>query len=311
MTAFKARIASLSALVLVLTAAMSVVAQDVPRETDEAATATVTVAKKLDSKEQAILPRAATDGTESNDDRDLGSYRVPTKSLNPQPDPDEWQFQLTPYLWIVGISGQAGIRDLVVDVESGLTDSDVHLNFGFMATFEARKNRWIILTDLQYSSLGTERPRPQAIIFNEATADFKTFILDPEIGYRVAQNREKGRSLDVLGGIRYWHLEADINLNSNIVASRFASASRHWVDVVGGVRGRANLTPKFFVVGKGDLGGGGSKFTYQLFGGAGYQFNQTFSILGGYRNLSVNYDKDDFLFDMSLHGPLFGVGIRF
>jgi hypothetical protein len=104
---------------------------------------------------------------------------------------------------------------------------------------------------------------------------------------------------------------ADITLNSNIVASRFATTSRDWVDAVGGVRGRIHLTPKFFLVGKGDLGGGGSKFTYQLFGGGGYQFNQTFSIIGGYRDLSVDYDKDDFLFDMSLHGPLVGVGIRF
>ncbi len=230
---------------------------------------------------------------------------------DPQGTNEGWQFQFTPYFWIAGISGHAGIGDVVVDVDSGITDSDVHLNFGFMATLEARKDKLILLTDLQYSNLGTDRPRPRAVIFTSASADFKTFILDPEIGYRVAQNAEKGRFLDVLGGIRYYHLRSDITLDSNIVASRFATASKDWVDAVGGIRGRAHLTPKLFLVGKADLGGGGSKFTYQLFGGVGYQINQRLAIIGGYRDLSVDYDKDLFLFDMSLQGPLVGLGIKF
>jgi hypothetical protein len=231
--------------------------------------------------------------------------------LEPQTSNEGWQFQFTPYLWIAGLSGHAGIGDVVVDVNSGITDSDVHLNFGFMATFEARKDRLILLTDLQYSNLGTDRPRPQAVIFTSASADFKTFILDPEIGYRVAQNSAKGRFLDVLGGIRYYHLRSDLTLDSNIVASRFATASKDWVDAVGGVRGRAHLTPKLFLLGKADVGGGGSKFTYQLVGGLGYQISERIAIVGAYRDLSVDYDKDLFLFDMSLHGPIVGLGIKF
>jgi hypothetical protein len=56
-------------------------------------------------------------------------------------------------------------------------------------------------------------------------------------------------------------------------------------------------------------GGGGSKFTWQLLGG--YQINEHFAVVGGYRALSVDYDKDNFLFDMILHGPIVGVGIKF
>src|SRR5262245_39780111 len=85
---------------------------------------------------------------------------------------DKWHFTFSPYLWIAGINGQAGVNDLVVDVDSGLTDDNVHLNAGFMGTFEARRNRWILLTDLQYSNLGTERPTPRGL-FSGATAEFK------------------------------------------------------------------------------------------------------------------------------------------
>ncbi len=228
------------------------------------------------------------------------------------PDPDEWQFQLTPYLWIAGISGNAGIGNLVVDVNAGLGDSDIHLNFGFMGAFEARKGRWIILTDLQYSNLGTDRPTPgPGIIFTQATADFKTFILDPEVGYRVVDAPEKGAFVDVLGGIRYWHLRTDLTFNSPIIPAVSVTRSRGWVDAVVGIRGKTHISKKWFVSGKADLGGGGSQFTYQLLGVGGVMITKSVALIGGYRALSVDYDRDNFLFDMVLHGPIMGVGFKF
>ena len=223
---------------------------------------------------------------------------------------DKWHFQLSPYLWIAGINGRAGVGDLIVDVDSGLTDDNVHLNAGFMATFEARRNRWIVLTDLQYSNLGTERPTPGPL-FSDATAEFKTFILDPEVGYRVAANQEKGRSLDLLGGVRIWHLRANLDLDPGLLSARSGSRSKNWVDAVFGARGRFALTNRIVLVGKADLGGGGSQFTYQLFGGAAFNVSRRVSLIGAYRVLHVDYDKDNFLFDMSLTGPVLGASFRF
>jgi hypothetical protein len=229
----------------------------------------------------------------------------------PQANPDdEWQFQLTPYLWIAGISGRAGVGPGSVDVDTGITDSDVKLNFGFMGTFEARKNRLVLLTDLQYSNLGTDNDTPGPL-FTRVEADFKTFILDPEVGYRVLDNPEKGAFLDVLGGIRYWHLRTDITFERGLLPNIFVTRSRSWVDGVAGLRGRAHVTPKLFLTGKADLGGGGSNFTYQLFGGGGYLVGKRYALIAAYRYLSVNYNKNDFLFDMALHGPVFGFGIKF
>ncbi|MCM3901574.1 MAG: hypothetical protein ND866_07690, partial [Pyrinomonadaceae bacterium] len=61
---------------------------------------------------------------------------------------------------IASISGRSGIGNFVVDTDTSVTDTGVELNFGFMSTFEARKNRFIILTDLQYSNLSTEKGNP-------------------------------------------------------------------------------------------------------------------------------------------------------
>jgi hypothetical protein len=155
----------------------------------------------------------------------------------------------------------------------------------------------------RYPQLGTQL-QP---LFSSASADFKTFVLDPEVGYRVVANEEKARFVDVLGGVRYWHLRADLNFDEGILSARSATGSRHWVDGVAGLRGRAALSRKIFVSGKADLGGGGSKLTYQLFGGVGIRVGERTSLIAGYRHLHVNYDRDNFLFDMSLAGPIFGV----
>jgi hypothetical protein len=232
------------------------------------------------------------------------------KPSSPQSSSDTWQFQFTPYLWIPTISGRAGIGNRVIDTTTSIGgDSDVEINFGVMGTFEARKDKLIFLTDLQYSDLASEKGNPGPF-FSSTRASFKTFVLDPEIGYRLLDNG-KGATIDVLGGIRVWHLNANLAFRAGILPAVEVSRSRGWVDGVVGLRGKAALSQRWFVTGKADLGGGGSKFTYQLFGGVGVNVGKRFAFVGGYRDLNVNYDKDGFLFDMSLHGPIFGVGMKF
>jgi len=230
-------------------------------------------------------------------------------SAAPQPAAtDTWQYQLTPYLWIPTISGRAGIGNLVTDTSVSVGNAKVELNFGFMGTFEARKNKLIILTDLQYSDIATEKGNPGPL-FSSSRASFKTFVFDPEVGYRILDNG-KGATLDVLGGLRYWHLNADLAFRAGLLPAVEVTRSRSWIDGVVGLRGKAALSQRWFVTGKADLGGGGSNFTYQLFGGVGVNVGKRFALVGGYRDLNVNYNKDGFLFDMSLHGPIVGFGIR-
>jgi opacity protein-like surface antigen len=83
------------------------------------------------------------------------------------------------------------------------------------------------------------------------------------------------------------------------------------VDAIVGLRGKAALSEKAFVTGKFDLGGGGSKFTWQLFGGLGYNVKPNIALIGGYRVLDVDYDKNNFLYDMNQRGPIMGLGFKF
>jgi hypothetical protein len=129
------------------------------------------------------------------------------------------------------------------------------------------------------------------------------------VGYNLA--RREGATLDVVGGIRYWHLSMELDFSPGALPGAEASGSRNWVDAVVGLQGKAHLSPRWFVVGKGDFGGGGSNFTYQLFGGVGAQICKSVSFIVGYRDLDVDYDRNGFTFDMALKGMVIGAGIKF
>jgi hypothetical protein len=239
---------------------------------------------------------------------------VPTTSPEtPVPqtaDPDKWQFQFSPYFWLAGLHGTGGTANRTTEVDESFSDVFDALNFAFMATFEARKGRFVSLTDLEYVSVSDEEATPGPL-FSTVDAGFKTFIFDQEVGYRLFDDPEKGASLDVLGGVRVWHVSTDFEFGAGILPATRIEASRNWVDGVGGLRGKMALSPKMFLTGKFDLGGGGSNFTWQIFAGAGYNITPKIALILGYRVLDVDYNKNNFVFDMNQRGPILGIGFRF
>lgn len=234
-----------------------------------------------------------------------------SKTVVPQStSTDEWQFQFSPYFWLASLHGNAGIRNRTSQVDESFGDIFHMLNFTFMGVFEARKGKLVSLTDLEYVNISDNKATPGPL-FSNVDAQFKTFIFDPEVGYRLLDHPDKGASIDVLGGVRVWHVSTDFAFGAGVLPATEVQASRNWVDGVVGLRGKAALSPKMFITGKFDVGGGGSKFSWQLFGGAGYNITPKIALIGGYRVLDVNYNKNGFVYDMNQRGPIVGLGFRF
>ena len=228
-----------------------------------------------------------------------------------QPAPtDKWQFQFSPYFWLASLHGTTGTGNRTAQVDESFSDIFHSLKFAFMGVFEARKDKLVVLTDLEYISIGDDRATPGPL-FSAVDTKIKTFIFDPEVGYRVFQDPEKGQFIDVLGGVRIWHISTDLTFSPGILPGQEVQASRTWVDGIVGLRGKAALSKKVFVTGKFDLGGGGSKFTWQLFAGGGYNVNPKVALIFGYRVLDVNYTKNNFVYDMNQRGPIMGLGFKF
>lgn len=225
-------------------------------------------------------------------------------------DPDKWHFQFSPYFWLASLHGTGGVGNRSVQVDESFGDIWHSLQFALMGVVEANKGKFVLLVDTEYVSIKDDRATPGPF-FSNVNAKFKTFIFDPEVGYRFYHDPDKGAFIDVVGGIRVWHVSTELAFGAGILPAVTVDGSRNWVDAIVGLRGKAALSEKVFVSGKFDLGGGGSKFTWQVFGGLGYNIKPNIALIGGYRVLDVNYDKNNFIYDMNQRGPIMGLGFRF
>jgi hypothetical protein len=89
--------------------------------------------------------------------------------------------------------------------------------------------------------------------------------------------------------------------------ARVDDSGSNW-DAVIGARGTLGLGQKWYLLGYLDIGTGESDLTWQALGGVGYRFRH-FDLVAAYRYLSWEFEDDQAVEDLQLHGP--GLGIRF
>jgi opacity protein-like surface antigen len=224
----------------------------------------------------------------------------------------EWQFELTPYLWIAGIDGDVGVRGSpTVSVSADFSDILKDLDFGALVLFEARKGPWFLLLDGVYLKTSKDDDTPGQV-FSRIDVESRTAIITPAVGYHLWGGDLAG--LDVYAGARIWVIDTELKFTSGgVVPTQRFSETTAWADPIVGARLRAALSGKWFASLVGDVGGFGlsSDFTWQVFAGVGYQLTDRWSLKVGYRAIGVDYESDGFRFDVVEHGPLIGLGFRF
>ena len=87
--------------------------------------------------------------------------------------------------------------------------------------------------------------------------------------------------------------------------------SEDWVDPIIGLVARVTFAANWYASGWAmNAVAGDSDTNYDLFGGIGYAFNQSYSFIVGYRHIKIDYEKDAFLYDVKLYGPMAGFTFR-
>jgi hypothetical protein len=242
-----------------------------------------------------------------SDDRDVTPPPVPFAPSRTDNDPKGWTFAFSPYVFLAEFKGTVGARGRTIEIDSGEGSGSAldHLDFALMGTFEARKSKFILLTDMMWVRLSAEGDT-RGGLFGNAQVGANMVILDPEAGYRIFES--KAGSVDLLGGARIWSVENTLTVTPGTLPGFEAAQRKSWLAPVAGVRGVLDLSPKFFLTGKADAGAGwGTHSTSQLFGGAGVRIKPWVAILGGYRYLQVDHDDDSgFIFDTQMRGVMIG-----
>jgi len=227
---------------------------------------------------------------------------------------DAWHFQLATYGWLSGQKGtlatQPGLPAVEVDLDF-FDDIAGNINGTFSLIGEVRKGRVGVVADVSYSDIEDDDATPGPF-FSKLTSRTKTWIASMAGFYRLIE--QERAFLDGMAGLRYWSVDSSLKLGAGILPARGISNREDWVDPIIGLKGLMPLgESKFFVSGALAIGGFGvgSDFMWDGVVNLGYQWTATFSTTIGYRYLDVDYDKDDFLYDVSQDGPVIGLSCRF
>jgi len=219
-----------------------------------------------------------------------------------------WEFEATPYLWGAGINGDVGIGELSAQgVEASFSDIVNVLDIAFMGTFEGRRDRWGFVVDSIYFDLSNAAPTP-ATGFGEANVDMTQKFYALAGTYRLTQGKVP---VDLVVGVRYVDLAMDIELTSGTAQGRQRSDSVTWWDGLAGARVQWAFARQWTLVGYGEVGGGGTKLSWQVLAGVNWHFSKHLSGKFGYRYHRLDYDQDQILYDVAFAGPYAGLGIRF
>ena len=251
-----------------------------------------------------------------------------------QPAEDGWTFALTPYIWLPNVNGTLKYspppNNGAPEVDTGPNNYLQNLSFALMLSGEARKGRWAIVSDLIYLDFNSEKSNVKDVNFGgprvNTSADLGTKSglkgLQWTLAGAYTTMQSPRGTLEVLGGLRYFHVEAssDWQLSATVSgpggaqtfpASGSVSRNTDLVDGIVGVRGRVRwgdtpwFTPYYL-----DAGTGSSRLTWQSLIGIAYAFKWGDAVLS-YRTLYYDQDDDKLLHNFRFSGPALGATFRF
>jgi hypothetical protein len=213
------------------------------------------------------------------------------------------QYEITPYLWAATIDGTLAVGgDEAPPIDSGYSFFSLdNLDGVASAKFTARGQQWGFLFDFLYVAYEDTLLAGTPL---QAKPRLEGHILEYAATYQPASVND----WQVVAGIRQQDIDVELSF-----LNRTPQAAVTWFDPFIGVIYSPALTNKLSLSLRGDIGGFGieSERAVNAEATLRYQFGDTFSFKFGYRYLSVDFKDNSLVYDVSLDGFLFGLGIRF
>ncbi len=241
------------------------------------------------------------------------------------PAADAWQFSITPYIWATALDGNLALHGNAAKVDASFIDilQGTDSIIGLEGHLEVRKGNWGAYFDGLYTRLGVDdAPTPRATIdvvnemaILEAAAFYRFGPWPLEISPDATRTGTPSLSIEPYAGARYTYLSLDVTINDPILPLG-DKGSEDWVDPIIGTRVIVDLSESWQLFLGGDVGGFGvgSEFTWSVLGLVGYRFlmfGSDATVVAGYKALYQDYENGDFVWDMTLHGPITGLVVKF
>ena len=244
---------------------------------------------------------------------------------------DQWQFTLTPYLWLPSVDARATVEGKTQKVK--LTFSDILDDFdlfGVMGRFEAWKGNWGLIFDGLYADLdgdfrNSNPINPSNPLLNELNVEIRQAIVDFAVSYRLFElplRREHHfpiLTIEPILGARYTYLKQELTPTIRSVLTPKLGGSKDWMEPYIGSSILLQLTEKLSCGLRWDFGGFGigsaSTKTWKLATAIGYRFSERYQLRLGYEIYDIDYSNgsgnDEFGIDGRLYGPKVGLMYHF
>jgi hypothetical protein len=246
---------------------------------------------------------------------------------------DKWHFSIVPYLWMVGLNGEVGVRGLTADLDVSFSDVIKNFDIGFQVHMEAWKDKFGFFIDTTYSKISLKGDAQLKFDRSINVKNVTEFFLG-ELGgfYRLGtwpigngevnpeSKSNASFTADLIGGGRFWWMKNTIDIKGPIgeLNPQF-SGSDAWFDFMIGGRAQVEIN-KFFFELRSDIGGFGlgfsSDISWNIAGNFGYELPwYHITPVIGYRALYDKYSNGSgdnrFVWDAWMYGPQLGVAIPF
>lgn len=202
---------------------------------------------------------------------------------------DEWHWSLAPYLWLISIDGEQYTHDAGADIDRPI-DLDMGtaisgFEFGLLGHFEGRKANWGWFVDFAYVELNLESHIGPLVVDDIGFDGLETEL--------AAVYRPGGPSgeFDVIGGLRYWDLSAEVPITQDLRYTQDVS----WTDFMLGARYTPRLSDAWGLSLRGDLAGAseGSDLTINLHALAGVDVTKNGTFVFGWRYVDVKFEEGE------------------
>jgi len=225
-----------------------------------------------------------------------------TTSQAAEPDPDKWQFTITPYLWIASIKGNTAADG----VDGGIDTDYVFLSLdnlegAFFIGASAGKDRWTLQSDFVYLNFNDNFTLGPV----DTEVDLKGDIIELSAAYAL----QSIAHTEFIFGVRRVSLALDISLTPGPAGE----GKPIWVDPIAGLRYARPLGERWQAFARADVGGFGlsSELTLNGVASAGFNMSNHSSLFVAYRYLKLDFKEDELLADLTAKGFALGVEFNF
>jgi hypothetical protein len=231
-----------------------------------------------------------------------------------------WEISISPfYGWVPGFNGKMAVFGQP-PVNIDITPTDIMQNINefldvlegvYIGNGQVRHGKFGFMWDVVHFEVRAVDQIGGDFIGGPLDVGFSTTKAALAATYR-AHETDKSH-LDILVGARITDVDLNVGVDLGFLGGFSGSDGDTWVDPLVGVRGRANLTERVYIHGWAMIGGFGveSDFLWDVAGVVGYDIKDWLSAYAGYRGSYTDFQNGDFIWDVTMYGPIIGFELTF